>query len=443
MKKFIVASALLFLLVIVAVLSGSTYSQPAETTFFFDDFDGSSLSSGWKIDYPERAHYNVNSGFLVLIMGRDAPIHVFRDFSPESPNFSISTRVIVTTAKNNTFGLSVHTAQLRHIIDFYTGERRFEASGTTIYRPSATEICFVLEMKASRDEILYNIYNDSGTLLASFTAVAGDVGFSYDEIRYFGLIGQGNERVDWLKITIPTPPVFTLSLSSSTSYVGFKVEINGNLTCDDKAISGMAVLLSYSVTNGATWNEISSVNTASDGSFSVEWMPSATGNYLVRASWAGNSNYQGANTTVSLAVTPFQEQNVVFAVTSNSTVSQLFFNSTSRELSFAVTGPSGTTGYVDVHIDKSLIDDISTLKVYLNGNQLSYTASSTDNSWLVCFTYQHSTHKVVVDLGPTSTTPTQPFIGTPLGIATIGGVVAALIAGIFIALRRRRAKARS
>jgi len=438
MKKFIIASALLSLLVTIAVLTGSTYSQPAETTFFFDDFEGSSLSSGWKIDYPERANYNVNSGFLVLIMGRDAPIDVFRDFSPVFLNFSISTRVMVTTTRNNTFGLFVHTAQLNHIIDFYTGERRFEASGTTIYRPSATEIWFVLEMKVCRDRILYSLYSDSGTLLASFTAVAVDIGFSYDEIRHVGLIGQGNERVDWFKIGIPTPPVFTLSLSSSTSYVGFKVEINGNLTYDDKAMSGRAVLLTYSVTNGATWNDISSVNTASDGSFSAEWMPSATGNYLVKASWAGDSNYPSANTTVSVAVTPSQDQNVVFAVTSNSTVSQLFFNSTSRELSFVVTGPSGNTGYVNVCIDKSLIDDISTLKVYLNGNQLSYTVSSTDDSWLVCFTYQHSTHNVIVDLGPTSTTPTQPFIETPQGIATIGGVVAMLIVGMFIALRRRK-----
>jgi len=213
------------------------------------------------------------------------------------------------------------------------------------------------------------------------------------------------------------PTSISISLSSSTSYVGFKVEINGNLTCNEVSLSGASILLSYSVTSGESWNDITSVNTASDGNYSAMWMPSATGNYLVRATWSGNSTYPGANTTINLAVTQFEEQNV-FSVTSNSTVSELAFNSTSRELSFTVTGPSGTIGYINVHIAKTLIDNIADVTVYLDGDQLNYTVTSIDDSWRLHFTYLHSTHEVTISLGDIS----APFIENPLEKILIYGV---------------------
>ena len=45
-----------------------------------------------------------------------------------------------------------------------------------------------------------------------------------------------------------------------------------------------------------------------------------------------------------------------FSVESNSTVTDLAFNSASQELSFTVSGPSGTTGYVDAYKAKSLME---------------------------------------------------------------------------------------
>lgn len=222
------------------------------------------------------------------------------------------------------------------------------------------------------------------------------------------------------------PTSLPTSLSSSTSYFGFKVEINGNLTCNDVGLSGAPILLSYSVTNGESWSDISLINTDSDGGFSAVWMPSATGNYLVRAIWSGNATHPGATTIINLAVIPFKEQNV-FSVTSNSTVSELAFNSTSRELSFTVTGPSGTTGYVNVYIAKSLIDNIADVKVYLDGDQLNYTATSLDDSWLLHFTYSHSTHKVNINLGLIPFIPPQLITPLSLGILAVALAVATVL----------------
>ncbi|MCW4019040.1 MAG: hypothetical protein NWF00_10255 [Candidatus Bathyarchaeota archaeon] len=98
---------------------------------------------------------------------------------------------------------------------------------------------------------------------------------------------------------------------------------------------------------------------------------------------------------------PNEDTNVFF-VESNSTVSELVFNSTSSELCFTVSGPSGTTGYVELTIAKTLVPKIEDIRVYLDGDQLYYEAVSKDNSWLLKFNYQHSIHQVTVDLAANS-----------------------------------------
>jgi len=232
------------------------------------------------------------------------------------------------------------------------------------------------------------------------------------------------------------PTSLTISLSSSTSYIGFQVTINGNLACNEVGLSGTPILLSCSVTGGDSWDDISLVNTASDGEYSVVWMPSATGKYRVRATWSGNSTYPETTITVNLTVTPFKEQNV-FSVTSNSTVSELAFNSTRRELSFTVSGSSGTTGYVNAYLAKTLIENVANVKVYLNSDQLNYTITSLDDSWLLHFTYLHSIHRVTIGLGAIST----PFIETLLGKAVIYGIpIAAIIVLIIIYISKKKRK---
>jgi outer membrane protein assembly factor BamB len=209
---------------------------------------------------------------------------------------------------------------------------------------------------------------------------------------------------------MPLPqPTLTVSCVSSTSYSSFNVEINGKLAFDGTSISGTPIALYYSINQGRSWQDLTLVNTASDGSFLAEWLPSVTGNYLINATFAGNSAYSGVSTIVNLAVVPLQNTQDVFSVASNSTITDLMFNSTSNELTFTASGPSGTTGYVDVYIAKSLIGDISTLQVYLDGNQISYTASSQGSSWLTYFTFGLSTHQVTVYLASKSVSNVSEF----------------------------------
>jgi len=92
-----------------------------------------------------------------------------------------------------------------------------------------------------------------------------------------------------------------------------------------------------------------------------------------------------------------------FSIISSSTISELAFNSTSKIMSFTVSGPSGTTGYTNVTIAKTLIPDIENLQIYVDGNQVTYAVTSTEYYWLIHFTYTHSTHEVLIILNSTNT----------------------------------------
>jgi hypothetical protein len=197
----------------------------------------------------------------------------------------------------------------------------------------------------------------------------------------------------------------------------------------------MPILISYSVTGGSTWMDLTMVNTDDHGTFSATWMPQATGDYLLKAVWNGNATFAKTSTTVDFAMTPF-EQESIFSLTSNSTVSQLVFNSNSSQLSFSVAGPSGTSGYVYVYIPKSLIQDTSNLQVFLDQTQLVPTIQSDGDSWLVYFTYTHSSHDVTVDLTGEANIGTANnsllFYAIPIAAVIVVAVVALVV------LRRRK-----
>jgi hypothetical protein len=191
-------------------------------------------------------------------------------------------------------------------------------------------------------------------------------------------------------------PTLTLNCSSSVSNLGFEVNIQGNLKYNNTALPDSQVLIYYSVTGGKTWIELTSVITNEEGDFSAVWLPSVTGNFLVKAYYLGNEDYCKTKTIVNLAVTAYDQEENVFSVSSNSTLSGLSFNSEELELRFNVTGDDGTFGYVNVYIPKSLIKDISELEVYLDEKQIDCVAESADDYWLLRFSYSHSSHEVSV-----------------------------------------------
>jgi parallel beta-helix repeat protein len=233
-------------------------------------------------------------------------------------------------------------------------------------------------------------------------------------------------------------PSFTsISTSSSSAFVGFALDINGTLyDIYGNGLENQTVVLYYAFPRADTWVPITSDITDQLGKYYINWIPPATGYFTIKAVWAGNSTHFGASNNISLSTIPYQNQ-YVFSVESNSTISVLAFNSTSLELSFTVTGETGTTGYVKVTIAKSFVSNIADVKVYLDGNLTEYSATSQDDAWILTFTYTHSIRYVTLDLKTATITGISPDL-TPWIYFIIAAIVVALVSGIIMQSRRKK-----
>jgi glycerol kinase len=61
---------------------------------------------------------------------------------------------------------------------------------------------------------------------------------------------------------------------------------------------------------------------------------------------------------------------------------------------------------VKVTIAKSLVSSVQNVKTYLDENQLDVAITEDADSWLLSFTYMHSTHKVMISLATNAATTT-------------------------------------
>ena len=156
----------------------------------------------------------------------------------------------------------------------------------------------------------------------------------------------------------------------------------------------MVSLSSKTYVEGATWNDIASVKTDDYGKYSTFWKP-IYGAYQVKASWAGNSTYPETSTSVNLSVKGFG--NLITEFSSNSTITGMNFNSTTRVLSFSAEGQSGTKGYVSINLEKGPSFDPQGINVFLDGRPIEYDIDSTNQSWILHFTYAHSVHNIIVN----------------------------------------------
>jgi len=220
----------------------------------------------------------------------------------------------------------------------------------------------------------------------------------------------------------------SIDISASSTYVGFKVNISGTLSdLEGRPLGDSIIVLSYIVPGVPTWSTITSVNTEPEGDYFAVWIPTATGSFTIRAEWAGNATYVGTYNVKNLEIISHADR-YVFSIESNSTLSSLFFNSSANEFSFSVSGPSGTSGYVRVFISKELVANITDLKVYIDERQVEYTATSTDDSWLLYFTYTHSIHYIMIIIPVFPSSPILPLFM----ILTLVAVVLTLVAVVFL-----------
>lgn len=126
-----------------------------------------------------------------------------------------------------------------------------------------------------------------------------------------------------------------------------------------------------------------------------------------------------------------------FNIESNSTVSAFSFDAGLPQVSFIVSGPDGTSGYVKITIAKAFMPTADNMQVYLDGNPIGYSLDLNAHSWIVAFTYQHSSHQVTIN-----SAANEQEVGVPSWIwdvATVAVAVGLIVAAvIFVWLARKR-----
>jgi hypothetical protein len=95
-----------------------------------------------------------------------------------------------------------------------------------------------------------------------------------------------------------TPKLITtinLQVSPTPAVAGYPLLITGSVENSITSESSVQLLLS---SDGFDWRAIAMVPLSQTGSFQYTWMPSGTGNYYVKAFWAGDSEHAPASRVV-------------------------------------------------------------------------------------------------------------------------------------------------
>ena len=154
-----------------------------------------------------------------------------------------------------------------------------------------------------------------------------------------------------------------------------------------------------------------------------------------------NSGIPGPITIVLPEVNASMSPNS-FAIESNSTVSALFYNPANPEIDFTVNGTTGTGGYVKATISKALMPSSEGIKVYLDGNPVDCTITSSDDAWIIMFTYHHSTHQVRINQENASYTGGQgddSYLFYILLVAVPAAIIGLIFVVIYVSRKNNKA----
>ena len=260
--------------------------------------------------------------------------------------------------------------------------------------------------------------------------------------------GQGNSSVMPPPSVDPSHPgisalsVYCQSTDSSTG----KLQIFGDLSVYGTSVPQAGIEFFYRHIDEADWQSIGETNTFDNGSYTVYWSPPISGSYLINATYWGNSMYSPVFKAVNVLVesSTVNQSETVFSVDSNSTVSDLAFDSANALLSFSVTGATETSGYVNVCVSKSLVADASTIQAYIDCYPADFTVSSSGESWILHFSYHHSSHNIEFNLNShtSGSSTSSPEKVPEMPQETLLIIVAALtvvgIVGLMLFLMRKK-----
>lgn len=153
-------------------------------------------------------------------------------------------------------------------------------------------------------------YNAGSTVLEA----TANSGYSFDHWSSTGSISFGNSALASTTMVINGAGTITANFALNTYSTELTiaadkdpvnkgedtVSITGVLTSQTNPLSGKTVAISYF--DGSQWVQIGSVQTASDGSYQIDWPVPLTlpnGQYAIKADFAGDTVYLASTSTVS------------------------------------------------------------------------------------------------------------------------------------------------
>ena len=274
-----------------------------------------------------------------------------------------------------------------------------------------------LNVSSSPFQVTASVFDQTGTLIGSYSTNY-ITGFSFNNIHYIGFVVWGFSPADYsfrnIEDAFDYPTALSINTQSTSTTAGSVVNVFGQLAdSNNTALQNKIVVLSYTFPGLDSWIPISSAQTDEQGNYNIQWINSASGTFTLRTEWSGDGTNAHVSNTTTLNFLPI-ENGKTFVVESNSTVNGLEFNNGTSTLSFNVTGPSGTTGYVKATIPKSVLGDGEALQAFIDGSPINYTLTSTADSWIFTFSYHHSTHQISMHI-VSNAQVTEPAQAQPQG----------------------------
>ena len=149
-------------------------------------------------------------------------------------------------------------------------------------------------------------------------------------------------------------------------------------------------------------------------------------------------NGKTVNLTLSGNITSTQMSNVTIAAN----------NATTTGLFFTVTGESGTLGFSNITIPKSLVPPETTPLIFIDGlptQSQGYTQDS--DNYYVWYTTHFSTHQISIMFTSTTSSPTPTatngqtnWLQVVYGIGIAMVIVAIVVSSIYLVIRGKRNK---
>jgi hypothetical protein len=371
---------------------------------------------GWQVQNFGGQYSESNSTFRLWTPGgiNDPLMSLYRQILPDS-DFSFSCEVKASTPESCAIvvksKLPMGGDQGFNLEFGHYGEGVFILSRHTdpdnwtwnIFAVGDKDVWYTMRLNVLKNpfKVVAEVFDENGTLLG-LTSASDMSNLSFEDIKYIGLTVWGYSPSDYffrnIKSSLDNPSYISISTESFSAQAGSAVNVFGALSdSNSKPIQNGTVVLSYTFSGAETWIPISSALTDEQGNYNIQWINSASGTFILKTEYSGDSDHMGVSNTTTLSFLPYQNQQV-FTIESNSTVYDLAFNNETSILSFNVTGPSGTTGYVKASISKTMLANGDNLQVQMDGKQFNYSVTSTGDSWVVALNYSHSTHQVRIHL---------------------------------------------